>query len=101
MNVAEGAGSFRYSFMHVRYFTAIDRWTKKPVHLRLSGDDRGDFHGGTPTAVDIKFLVDGRRVWVPLPHPAWVEYKKRTGRAIRIRWRKKLPDIIRSRRSSR
>ncbi len=30
-------------------------------------------------AVDIKFLVDGRPVWVALPHPAWVEYKKRTG----------------------
>ena len=33
-------------------------------------------------AVDIKFLVDGRPVWVALPHPAWVEYKKRTGRSI-------------------
>jgi len=33
-------------------------------------------------AVDIKFLVDGRIVWVALPHPAWVEYKKRTGKAI-------------------
>jgi hypothetical protein len=27
-------------------------------------------------------LVDGRPVWVALPHPAWVEYKKRTGKAI-------------------
>ena len=33
-------------------------------------------------AVDIKFLVDGRTVWVALPHPAWVEYKKRTGKVI-------------------
>ena len=33
-------------------------------------------------AVDYKFLVDGRRVWVVLPLPAWVEYKKRTGRTI-------------------
>jgi hypothetical protein len=33
-------------------------------------------------AVDIKFLVDGRTVWVALPHPAWVEYKKRTGKMI-------------------
>jgi hypothetical protein len=33
-------------------------------------------------AVDIKFLVDGKTVWVALPHPAWVEYKKRTGKAI-------------------
>jgi hypothetical protein len=33
-------------------------------------------------AVDIKFLVDGRPVWVALPHPAWVEYKRRTGKLI-------------------
>lgn len=33
-------------------------------------------------AVDIKFLVDGRPVWVALPLPAWIEYKKRTGKTI-------------------
>ena len=33
-------------------------------------------------AIDIKFLVDGRPVWVALPHPAWVEYKKQTGKLI-------------------
>ncbi|HEX8814781.1 MAG TPA: hypothetical protein VF753_04700 [Terriglobales bacterium] len=31
-------------------------------------------------AVDIKFLVDGRPVWIALPAPAWVEYQKRTGK---------------------
>jgi hypothetical protein len=33
-------------------------------------------------AIDYKFLVDGRKVWVALPHPAWVEYRKRTGKII-------------------
>ena len=33
-------------------------------------------------AVDVKFLVDGRLVSVALPHPAWVEYKKRSGKTI-------------------
>ena len=33
-------------------------------------------------AVDIKFLMDGRPVWVALPHPAWVEYQNRTGQMI-------------------
>lgn len=33
-------------------------------------------------AVDIKFLVNGRPVWISLPHPAWVEYRKRTGQSI-------------------
>ncbi len=62
-------------------FTATDRWTKKPVHcvyqaLIVAISTR---HAD---AVDVKFLVDGRSVSVALPHPAWVEYKNRTGRVI-------------------
>ena len=62
-------------------FTATDRWTKKQVHcvyqaLIVAIATR---HAD---AVDIKFLLDGKTVWVALPHPAWVEYKKRTGKAI-------------------
>src|SRR5580704_18403050 len=62
-------------------FTAHDRWTRKPVHciyqaLIVAIATR---HAD---AVDVKFLVDGRTVTVALPHPAWVEYKKRTGRSI-------------------
>jgi hypothetical protein len=62
-------------------FIATDRWTKKPVHcvyqaLIVAIATR---HAD---AVDIKFLVDGRTVWVALPHPAWVEYKKRSGKLI-------------------
>src|SRR5205085_11235579 len=64
-----------------RDFHATDRWTKKQVHciyqaLIVAIATR---HAD---AVDIKFLVDGRTVWVALPHPAWVEYKKRTGTLI-------------------
>jgi hypothetical protein len=62
-------------------FTATDRWTKKEVHclyqaLIVAIATR---HAD---AVDIKFLVDGRPVWVALPHPAWVEYKQRSGKTI-------------------
>ena len=62
-------------------FNALDRWTKKNVHclyqaLIVAIATR---HAD---AVDIKFLVDGRPVWVALPHPAWVEYKNRTGKVI-------------------
>src|ERR1700740_979998 len=62
-------------------FRAIDRWSKRDVHcvyqaLIVAIATR---HAD---AVDIKFLVDGRPVWVALPHPAWVEYKKRTGKMI-------------------
>src|SRR5438477_7970950 len=62
-------------------FTTTDRWTKKQAHcvyqamIVAIATRHAD-------AVDIKFLVDGRTVWVALPHPAWVEYKKRTGKAI-------------------
>ncbi len=62
-------------------FEATDRWTKRKVHciyqaLIVAIATR---HAD---AVDIKFLVDGRPVWIALPHPAWAEYKKRTGKAI-------------------
>jgi hypothetical protein len=62
-------------------FTVSDRWTRKQVHciyqaLIVAISTR---HAD---AVDIKFLVDGKTVWVALPHPAWVEYKKRTGKVI-------------------
>jgi hypothetical protein len=62
-------------------FTATDRWTKKNVHVlyRALIVAIATRHAD---AVDIKFLVDGRPVWVALPHPAWVEYKKRTGQQI-------------------
>ena len=33
-------------------------------------------------AVDIKFLVDERPVWIALPHVAWVEYNRQTGKVI-------------------
>jgi hypothetical protein len=62
-------------------FYATNRWSGKRVHcfyqaLILAIATR---HAD---AVDIKFLVDGRPVWVALPHPAWVEYNRRTGKVI-------------------
>ena len=62
-------------------FHALDHWSKKKVHciyqaLIVAIATR---HAD---AIDIKFLVDGRPVWVALPHPAWVEYQKRTGKII-------------------
>ena len=64
-----------------RDFHAQDRWTKKQAHciyqaLIVAVATR---HAD---AVDIKFLVEGRPVWVALPLVAWTEYKKRTGKTI-------------------
>jgi hypothetical protein len=60
-------------------FYATERWSGKSVHciyqaLIVAISTR---HAN---AVDIKFLVDGQPVWIALPHSAWVEYKKRTGK---------------------
>src|SRR5579864_6707192 len=62
-------------------FKALDRWSKKEVHciyqaLIVAIATR---HAD---AVDIKFLVEGRPVWIALPHTAWVEYENRTGKMI-------------------
>jgi hypothetical protein len=62
-------------------FHALDRWTKKEVHCMFQAliVAIATRHAD---AVDIKFLVDGRPVWVALPLPAWVEYQNRTGKTI-------------------
>jgi hypothetical protein len=71
----------RYAVTMYQDFHALDRWTKREVHcifqaLMVAISTR---HAD---AVDVKFLVDGRPVWVALPLPAWVEYQNRTGKII-------------------
>ncbi len=65
-----------YDDFHVK-----DRWTGGNVHciyqaLIVAIATR---HAD---AVDIKFLVNGHPVWIALPHPAWGEYNKRTGKVL-------------------
>ena len=62
-------------------FQAIDRWTGKPVHCAYQAliVAIATRHAD---AVDIKFLVGDRPVWIALPHPAWVEYNRQTGKVI-------------------
>ncbi|HEY6938460.1 MAG TPA: hypothetical protein VI424_14975 [Terriglobales bacterium] len=62
-------------------FRATERWSGEEVHclyqaLVLAISTR---HAD---AVDIKFLANGRPVWIALPLPGWVEYGRRTGRTI-------------------
>jgi hypothetical protein len=62
-------------------FTVTDRWTKKPIRclyqaLIVAVATR---HAD---AIDIKFIANGRPVWIALPHMAWVEYNKLTGHVI-------------------
>ncbi|MBZ5568015.1 MAG: hypothetical protein LAN64_09210 [Acidobacteriia bacterium] len=62
-------------------FRCTDRWTGKQLHCMYQAliVAIATRHAD---AVDIKFLVDGQPVWIALPHPAWVEYHKRTGKVI-------------------
>jgi hypothetical protein len=62
-------------------FEAIDRWTKKKVHCFYEKQIVA-IATRHADAVDYKFVVDGRPVWVALPLPAWVVYKQRTGKTI-------------------
>jgi hypothetical protein len=62
-------------------FEATDRWTRQPLHcsyqaLIVAVATR---HAD---AVDIKFMAGGRPVWVSLPHQAWVEFERQTGRRV-------------------
>jgi hypothetical protein len=62
-------------------FHAVDRWTGKRVYCRYQAliVAIATRHAD---AVDIKFLVDDRPVWMALPLPAWVEYNRLTGKVI-------------------
>lgn len=77
-----GGCAVRYDYT-VMYddFLAVDRWSGKNVHCRYQAliVAIATRHAD---AVDIKFLVDDRPVWIALPHPAWVEYNQRSGKVI-------------------
>jgi hypothetical protein len=62
-------------------FHATDRWTRKPQHCVFQALVTA-ISTRHADAVDVKFFVDGRPVWIALPHPAWVEYQANTGRVL-------------------
>jgi hypothetical protein len=62
-------------------FTVADRWTGQSVHCMYQAIIMA-ISTRHADAVDIKFLANGRPVWIALPHPAWAEYKGRTGKVI-------------------
>lgn len=62
-------------------FNVKDRWSGEDVHCAYQAliVAIATRHAD---AIDIKFLANGKPVWIALPHPAWVEYHKRTGQVI-------------------
>jgi hypothetical protein len=62
-------------------FYATERWSKKQVHCMYQALIAA-ISTRHADAIDVKFLADGRPVWIALPHTAWVEYKRKTGKVI-------------------
>ena len=62
-------------------FTAIDEWSGNQLHCQYQALIVA-ISTRHADAVDIKFLVGDRPVWIALPHPAWVEYNRQTGKVI-------------------
>jgi hypothetical protein len=62
-------------------FNIVDRWTGESLHClwRANIVAIATRHAD---AIDVRFEVNGRPVWIAMPAQAWVEYKKRTGNVI-------------------
>jgi hypothetical protein len=62
-------------------FTVIDRWTGAELHCLWKANIVA-IATRHADAVDVRFDVSGRAVWIALPCTAWVKHKKRTDNVI-------------------
>ncbi len=62
-------------------FHVADRWTGDDLHCRWKGTIVA-IATRHADAVDVRFYVNGRPMWIALPCTACVEQKKRTGMVI-------------------
>jgi hypothetical protein len=62
-------------------FHVADRWTGEDLHCRWKANMVA-IATRHADAVDIRFDVNGRPMWIALPCTAWVEQKKLTGKVI-------------------
>lgn len=62
-------------------FNVVDRWTGESLHClwRANIVAIATRHAD---AIDVRFEVNGRPVWIAMPAQAWVEYKRRSGNVI-------------------
>lgn len=62
-------------------FDVTDRWTGETLHClwRANIVAIATRHAD---AIDVRFEVSGRPVWIAMPALAWVEYKRRTDHVI-------------------
>jgi hypothetical protein len=62
-------------------FHVVDRWTGEDLHCTWKANIVA-IATRHADAVDVRFEVNARPMWIALPCLAWVEQKKRTGKAI-------------------
>jgi hypothetical protein len=62
-------------------FTIADRWTGEMLQCQWTANVVA-IATRHADAVDVRFSVNGRTVWIALPCTAWVEQKRRTGNVI-------------------
>jgi hypothetical protein len=62
-------------------FHVADRWSGEDLHCRWKGTMVA-IATRHADAVDVRFDVNGRPMWIALPCKAWVEQKQRSGMVI-------------------
>jgi hypothetical protein len=62
-------------------FHVTDRWSGEDLHCRWKGNMVA-IATRHADAVDVRYEVNDRPMWIALPCLAWVEQKKRTGKVI-------------------
>ena len=62
-------------------FHVSDRWSGEDLHCRWKANIVA-IATRHADAVDVRFEVNGRPMWIAMPCDAWVEQKKRTGKVI-------------------
>jgi hypothetical protein len=62
-------------------FHVTDRWSGEDLHCRWKANMVA-IATRHADAVDVRYDVNGRPMWIALPCDAWVEQKKRTGKVI-------------------
>jgi hypothetical protein len=62
-------------------FHVTDRWTDEDLHCMWKANIVA-IATRHADAVDVRFDVNGRAMWIAMPTQAWVEQKKRTGNVI-------------------
>ncbi len=62
-------------------FHVADRWSGEDLHCTWKGTIVA-IATRHADAVDVRFEVNGRPMWIALPSAAWMEQKKRAGKVI-------------------